>query len=293
MVTGASGFIGFHTLLPLLKRGFEVHGLTHSHTKNLPGITWHHADLTKVATQVELVKSIRPTHLLHMAWYVTPGKYTEAPENETWLQVSLELFNTFLKHGGQRVATAGSCFEYDWTTALTGPLQCSEDKTPIKPLSFYGQCKNKLHQGLSALSLPLGYAWGRIFYLYGIGEAPSRLVPALIRAMKNDTALAVWAPRLIRDYMYVKDVGDAFAATLDSDYKGAVNIASGRPMLLGDFVQALAPLLQKAATVKAEIVNPPLGPSSPLELTADTAILNSKIGWRPSYDLTAGLQEMI
>ena len=44
LVTGASGFIGRHVLLPLVERGFEVHAVGNSR-KGTADVAWYAADL--------------------------------------------------------------------------------------------------------------------------------------------------------------------------------------------------------------------------------------------------------
>ena len=80
IVTGASGFIGRHTLPHLAEAGFEVHP-----------ISSRDADLLDERSRRDLFARFRPTHLLHLAWYVPPGKYWTSLENIRWLQASLDL----------------------------------------------------------------------------------------------------------------------------------------------------------------------------------------------------------
>ena len=103
LVTGASGFIGKHTLRHLANAGYEVHSISSKE-----------ADLLEEGARRELLARIRPTHLLHLAWYVPPGKYWTSLENIRWLQASLDLIAVFAAEGGERVVTAGTCAEYSW-----------------------------------------------------------------------------------------------------------------------------------------------------------------------------------
>ena len=87
------------------------------------------------------MKTICPSHLLHFAWYTTPGnRYWSAQENIQWLQAGLTLVQEFSAGGGQRMVGAGTCAEYDWRYGY-----CSEDITPLKPQSLYGISKHSLH----------------------------------------------------------------------------------------------------------------------------------------------------
>src|SRR5438105_280249 len=129
LVTGASGFIGRHALPHLEARGFEVHAPGHS-SFNV---------LDEKAHQ-PLLESIRATHLLHLAWDVTPGKYWTSLDNIEWVRASLSLFRHFAASGGKRWVGAGTCAEYDWSC---GPV-LSEETTPLRPTSLYGASKLSL-----------------------------------------------------------------------------------------------------------------------------------------------------
>ena len=84
---------------------------------------------------------MQPTHLLHLAWYVVPGKLITAPENFDWVGASFELVRRFAEAGGQRLAVCGSGYEYDWSYGY-----CTEGLTPCVPDTVYGACKHALHE---------------------------------------------------------------------------------------------------------------------------------------------------
>ena len=115
LVTGASGFIGRHSLPLLLKAGHEVHAVSLK-KKNpcINGINWHQADLKNQTQTKRLIADIRPSHLLHFAWCTEPGSFWNDPKNNHWVQASLELLKNFQAHGGKRIVIAGTCAEYDW-----------------------------------------------------------------------------------------------------------------------------------------------------------------------------------
>lgn len=162
LLTGASGFIGRRSWAPLVSRGFEVHAVDLNAVPGLQdGIYWHQGNLLNPQETARVVATIQPTHLLHFAWVVTPGKYVTAPENITWVQASLELLRAFAEHGGQRVVMAGTCMEYDWRYGY-----CSEAVTPLAPTTLYSSCKHALQLMLAAFARQMGLsaAWGRIFF---------------------------------------------------------------------------------------------------------------------------------
>ena len=124
--------------------------------------------------------------LLHFAWYAKPKKYWTSTQNLRWVQSSIELIDLFVKCGGKRIVMAGSCAEYDWDYGVS-----SEGLTPCRPSTLYGICKHSLQEILTMYSKQAGIssAWGRIFFLYGPYEHPSRLVSHVISHVSFGTCL--------------------------------------------------------------------------------------------------------
>ena len=140
LVTGATGFIGSHCLAPLLQRGYEVHAVsTKSRMKAESSIVWHQADLLDGSAAGRLMEAVKPTHLLHLAWYVVPGKLISSDLNFDWVHSSMELLRVFQQQGGRRVIMSGSSYEYDWNYGY-----CHETRTPTVPNTIYGACKHAL-----------------------------------------------------------------------------------------------------------------------------------------------------
>ena len=229
-----------------------------------------------------------PSHLLHLAWYVEPGKWIDSPQNFRWVQASLDLLLAFLDCGGQRVAMAGSCAEYDWRYSF-----CKEELTPLNPNTVYGTCKHSLQQMFDAIITNMGISgvWGRIFFLYGPYEHPVRLVSSVVRSILMDRPAGCSHGNQLRDFLYVKDVADAFVALLDSQITGAVNIASGQPLPLKLIIYKIAEKLNRPDLVRLGAVKTPA--DEPDLLVGDTTRLLKETGWQPKYSLDQGLEETI
>jgi nucleoside-diphosphate-sugar epimerase len=288
LLTGATGFIGRQCVPLLRERGLEVHAVSSRRGAEGAGdVRWHEADLLDAARVAELIGSIRPTHLLHMAWYAAPGKYWTAGENLSWTQASLGLLQAFARAGGERVVVAGTCAEYDWRYGF-----CSEGLTPLRPATLYGTCKHSLQLMLEALALEskMSAAWGRIFFLYGPHEHPSRLVAHVIRGLLRGERVPCTHGRQVRDFLHVRDVASAFVSLLESDVRGAVNIASGLPVSVRDIVGMIAEQLGGEELIDLGAIEPKEEP--PL-LVANVARLKDEVGWEPDYDLRRGLAETI
>lgn len=288
LMTGATGFIGRHAIAPLLARGFEVHALSWPHAGEADGAHWHHANLLVPAELKRVMDEVRPTHLLHLAWYVAPGKWAEALENYDWVRVSLELLQHFAVQGGIRTVVAGSCLEYDWSAGY-----CSEARTPRRPHTFYGICKNALQELWAGYSQRAGVSsgWARIFFVYGPGEHPDRLVAHVIRKLLAGEEAKCSHGRQIRDYLYVQDVADALAALADSDVEGPINVASGRPITLADLIGRIGDAIGRSDLIRLGAI--PAAPSDMPLVVADTRRLQEELRFHPAVDLDLGISQTI
>lgn len=286
ILTGASGFIGRHAVSELLKNNYEVHALYHK-TKPIEEkhVICHQVNLFDYSQQESLISELKPSHLLHFAWYAVPGEYWNSLDNFRWVQASLGLIELFHQYGGQRAVLAGTCAEYDWSFGY-----CSEGITPTRPSTLYGTCKNSLQEMMAQFSKRTGLssAWGRNFYLYGPFENPSRLIPYAINSLLLNKQANFTHGHQIRDFLYVQDVASAFVALLNSEVQGPVNIASGQPVALQQIIYNIADKLDKRSLVNLGVMRAPKD-EAPF-LLADIRRLSQEVGWTPIYSLDEGLK---
>ena len=288
LVTGATGFIGSHCLVPLVERGFEVHAVSR---RPLAGptaaVTWHAADLLAPAAAAELIDRVRPSHLLHLAWFVVPGRLIHAPENLDWVTASIDLVRRFAEAGGARLCVCGSGYEYDWAHGY-----CTEGLTPCVPDTLYGACKHALHEVVRTYAggRDLSAAWARVFFLFGPNEHQDRLVPSVIRSLLRGEAARCSHGRQIRDYLHVQDVADGLVALLDSEVRGAVNVSSGQATTLREIVLAIGRLMGRPELVQLGAI-PARANDAPLVVGSNSRA--AALGWQPRYDLETGLRQTI
>jgi nucleoside-diphosphate-sugar epimerase len=289
LLTGATGFIGRHCVEPLLARGYEVHAVSsHAQTAGAPGVTWHRANLLHPGDAAALMRTVRPTELLHLAWYVVPGKLISASENFDWVASSLDLVRQFAEYGGTRVVMAGSGYEYDWNYGY-----CSERLTPAVPNTVYGSCKQALNLLVQSFAdqAKLSAAWGRVFFLYGPWEHPDRLVSSVSRSLLEGQPARCSHGRQIRDYMHVQNVADGLVALLDSRVDGVVNVSSGQATALREIVLTIGRLLDRVDLIQLGVI-PARANDTPLVVGENTRLV-SEVGWTPRFDLEAGLRQTI
>jgi nucleoside-diphosphate-sugar epimerase len=216
-----------------------------------------------------------------------PGKFWEAQENLEWVRASRELLCAFAEHGGKRFVAAGTCAEY-----APNAGECVEHVTPLLPNTLYGTCKHEFQQILhsSAAQSGLSSAWGRIFFLYGPHEDPSRLAAYVIRSLlRRDPALCSDGKQVL-DFLHVEDVAAAFIALLESEAQGPVNIGSGKPTQLRTMLEEIGRRLGRLELIHfgARATN-----SETSRLWANVERLETETDWSPRYDLTSGIAQAI
>jgi nucleoside-diphosphate-sugar epimerase len=287
LLTGASGFVGSHCIEPLVAQGYEVHGVSTRPVTDMR-VVWHRADLLERAPVETLLQTVQPTHLLHLAWVVTPGVYWTSPLNYRWINATLILLAAFAANGGERAVLAGTGAEYDQRAG-----RCVEGETPLNPVTVYGACKAATSVLLPPFAAQTGInaAWARLFSLYGPRERPVRLVPSAIRSLLSSQPFECANGDQIRDFLYVQDAANALVALLDSSVNGAVNVASGEAVPLRMFVSLIGDQLGRAhlfrfSTKTATLDEPP----APV---GDVTRLTREVGWSPSISLADGIQRTI
>jgi nucleoside-diphosphate-sugar epimerase len=284
LVTGASGFIGRHAVPALIDRGFEVHAVARSIGD--ANVQWHQADL--LADPVSVVERVAPTHLLHLAWYAQPGAFWTAPENLAWAEASLALYRAFAATGGRRAVLAGTCAEYDWSDGV-----CVENRTPLRPATLYGACKQAVGGAVTANGAQHGpsTAWGRVFFLYGPGEPREKLVASVLGALREGRRAPVTHGRQVRDFLHVADVAGAFAALVAGDVAGPVNIGSGAGVSLRELLTVAEARAGTSGLVAYG--ERPAPANEPPVIVADVTRLRDEVGFTPAFTLESGLDDAL
>lgn len=286
LVTGANGFIGRAVLARLRADGADVHALGRQAVVT-EGVTAHAVDLLAPGATAALLARLRPSHLVHLAWTTTPGRYWEDPVNHGWVTASLALLRDFAAAGGRHAFFAGSCAEYDWQH---GALD--ETTTPLRPRTRYGRCKAALGllAGDLAEALGVSLAWGRIHFPYGPGEHPERLVPQLARKLLAGAPAATGPAAVARDFIHVDDLAAAIALLLRQGHHGALDLCSGRSTEVGEIARRIAALLGREDLLRLGAL--PARPGDPLRLEGTPRALRA-LGWAPQVELDAGLRQCV
>jgi len=147
------------------------------------------------------------------------------------------------------------------------------------------------------VSYVLPVAIARCGNIYGGGDLNwSRIVPATIRSFLQDERPIIRSDgRYVRDYIYVKDVTQAYLRVAehldDPAVRGqAFNFSPERALTVIEIVEAIQHLMG-CQHLAPDVRNTAQGEIFSQYLSADKA--QRILGWRPRYSLDAGLTETI
>ncbi|MFN6267569.1 MAG: NAD-dependent epimerase/dehydratase family protein [Alphaproteobacteria bacterium] len=291
LVTGATGFIGRHIPALLQARGYETHITARSDLPQTAGITAHRVDLLRGDDAQRLIRDIRPDIIIHTAWYVAHGRFWTAPENTDWLEASTALAAYAAEAGARRFVGIGTCAEY--ATEAGDDAYPWPETRPIAPATPYGEAKAALARRLAEMAegrARFGFAWARLFHLFGPGENPARLVPSIMLALREGREAPCASGRPVRDFISTQNAAAAITALATSDVTGPVNIASGAPISIAAMARLIAQIVGRPDLLRLGAL--PDRPNEPPYMVAHTGRLRREVGFTAPVSLAAELRDL-
>ena len=239
LVTGATGFIGFHVINNLLGRNVEVIASSTSVEKAKNKIWFSRVvfiehDLSEQTTDNIFEKFKEPDAVIHLAWAGLPN-YQSLFHFEQNLYQHYYFLKNLILNGLKDVTVTGTCFEYGMKNG------CLTEDMITDPSNPYGIAKDSLRRFLQQVQneKPMLLKWVRLFYMYGKGQSPKSLLAQLEAALqRGDQTFNMSGGEQIRDYLPVEDVAEHIVnIALQKEITGIINCCSGQPITVKQLVQ--------------------------------------------------------
>ena len=304
LLTGAAGFIGYHTARALLDRGEQVIGvdrvddyydvaLKQARLERLsgPGFSFVRADVSDRDTMLGMA-SPSITHVVHLAAqagvrFSMIDPYAYVMSNVMGQVVMLELARLLpsLRH----FVYASSSSVY----GLNRDLPFAETARVDRPSSVYAATK----RSGELISHSYGHLYGlpqtglRFFTVYGPWGRPDMAYYAFARAISQGEPIPVYdGGRPKRDFTYIDDIVSGVLGVIDrppgaGEAPRVLNIGNHR----SETVSRLVSLLEVALERKA-IIRDMARPAADVEETwADVAAIGALTGFSPATPLDVGI----
>ncbi len=293
LVIGGSGFLGARIVRQLRSAGISPHLLLRPNS-SLTRIAdlikccqIHQGDLTDLHSTRQIIGQVRPDILFYTAG---SGAYKGQSDRDTTFNSNLVATHHLL------IASelAPHCHIIYSGTSLS---QGSQNKPLTEfgtadPVSFYGATKTAavilMRQAAVHQKRPITILIP--FAIYGPGEPVTRLIPNAIRAAMEGTTLALTQPGIVRDYVFVDDVADAYLSTAANAqlFGKTINIAGGTAISNERVVQLIE--TQLGVVIDKRIGGYTQRSTDSKFWCADISKARTLMNWAPRYSLTQGLK---
>ncbi|MBU0766692.1 GDP-mannose 4,6-dehydratase [Patescibacteria group bacterium] len=303
LLTGAAGFIGFHTAKVLLARGDEVIGidnfnpyydpqLKEDRIKQLEGVkgfTLVRGDITDRKTVRGAMKGVdRVCHLAALAGV----RYSFEHPDEFILNNIQGTFEMIDEARMQEIPG----FIYASSSSIYGDnkkLPSSEDDRTDSQLALYGMTKknNELmaHTYHHLYGIPVTGL--RFFTVYGPWGRPDMALFLFTDAILNDKPINVFGEgKMQRDFTFVEDIVAGTIGAIDNNAEEeAYNLGSGRQEELMDFITTI----EEACGKEAQKNFMPMQKGDVRASLADVSKAKRDLGYEPKTQIKDGVPKFV
>ena len=306
LITGATGFVGSH-LTEFLRRETpaQVFGAKRrrsgmSSTQTADGVEWVEMDVTDAHNVLATVKSVRPTHIFHLAAQSFVPTSWRAPQ-ETMTTNAIGTVNLLealkVLEFDTRMQIAGTSEEYGFVRPDELPVTEEHQLRPLSPYAvskvaadLSGQQYHRsygLHVVITRAFNHTGPRRGEVF-----AESNFAKQIALIEKGVQEPILRVGNLDAARDYSDVRDIVRAYWVALEKCEPGRVyNVASGKSIRLGMLLDRLL-ARARVQNIKVQLDPQRLRPSDVPRLEGDSARFRAITGWKPEIPLEKTLEDL-
>lgn len=199
------------------------------------------------------------------------------------------LLDACAQFGVGRIVLLGSGFEY---APAAGPI---DEARAIGPTTLYGATK------VAATSIARHYRSNvglevcvvRPFSLYGPREHLHRFVPTVVTSALNERPVEMSTGTQVRDYLFVDDLaaGLVRAAGHARVLPETMNFAGPDRHTLADLATIVLELTGSTAPLR--LGARPGNPSDQPIFLGNSRLAYETLGWRPTHDLSSGLERTV
>lgn len=320
LITGAAGFIGFHTAEALLAAGWRVVGfdgmtpyydpaLKEARVARLmadPEFRFERGMLEEPGRVAALVAEVKPDVILHLAAQAGVRYSIDAPKS----YVDANLLGTF-----NILEAARACKPAHLMMASTSSVYGANAKVPFaetdkadRPLSFYAATKvateAMAHSYAHLFEIPT--TMFRFFTVYGPWGRPDMALFKFVKAMLKNEPIDIYNHGdMARDFTYVLDLVYGIQRLIDAVPSGqaagpmdslspiapfrVVNIGNGAPTRLMAFVSAI----EAALSIEAKKNFLPMQAGDVPRTWASSELFEALVGPLPHTPLQEGVNSFV
>jgi len=286
VVTGASGFIGLHTVEELVRREHCVVAVDITIDKLLekfrqsPKVTIVQKDIL----DGDIDTCIREgDKVVHLAAVSTFAKAQQNPIEAIRVNVegTVNIIKACIEKKAERLVFSSTGSVYSKNVKI--PIR---EDSPRKPFSVYGLTKKQAEDWIMHFGDRLRYVILRYGYVYGEGKNWGAIGSFLDRISKGLRPI-IYGGEQTNDFVYVKDIVKANILALETEHTNDVyNVGSGRAVSIRDVCRWCIEAMGRNIEPKIE----PLRNIDYLEFLYDITKAKTWLGYNPTYTVKEGIR---
>ncbi len=305
LVTGCAGFIGFHLVIKLLKKKFEVYGVDNINNyydvklkksrllilSEFDNFKFNKFDLIDKTKLNNLIKKNKIKYIVHLA--AQAGVRYSIQNPDSYFKNNLEVFFNVIevsrKNNINHLVFASTSSVYGENKKF--PL--NEIDNTDKPISFYAATKKSnevlAHSYSYIYKLPCTAL--RFFTVYGpYGRPDMALFKFTKNILENKKIELFNNGNHFRDFTYIDDIINGISSIIQKPKKNKVpfnifNIGNGKSRKLKDYLF----IIEKHLNKKAKIKNMPLQQGDIIKTHSDIKSLSNFSGYLAKTDIEEGI----
>ena len=293
LITGSSGFIGFHLANKLLELGHDVTGID-NHNE------YYDSNLKRNRNKISISKNLKFFNMDLDTMEIPDNNYDLAinlaaqagvrvkKENEYLYQkTNIDGFKKFvdrcIENGIKKVIYASSSSVYSDTEGT----KFSESSSLLEPKSFYGLSKLANEQLADEMSQKhdLSFVGLRFFSVYGPWGRPDMAYYLFTEKIKKNETLTLFNQgKMSRDMTYIDDIIDGIVASINlitsslNAKHEIINLGNDKPISTKKLLKTIESELMQQASVKyAKTTNEAFFTHADIEKAKKTLAYNPKI----------------
>ncbi len=324
LVTGGTGFIGSHTVVELIKAGYEVEILDNLYNSKIGVLTkiaeltgvspkFHDIDLLEEAKMEKVFEKGDFDAVMHFAGLKAVGESVEKPLEyyENNVAGTINLLKCMREHGVKKIIFSSSATVYGDQGKDSG--HCVETmKTGENLTNPYGRTKYMIEEILKDVATSdTEFSATLLRYFNPVGAHPSgllgenpngrpnNLMPIIMKVATGEIPeLAIYGDdydtpdgTCLRDYIHVVDLAKGHIAALAKMENGVqiYNLGSGKGTSVLEMVKAFAKASGKPLPHKVVARRP----GDLAELCADPSKAGEELGWKTELTIDEMMEDTL
>ncbi len=216
---GSNGFIGSHVAQSCSEAGIPCF--------EIPRWEGDEKKLDSLIQELRNSNSGKRIILVQTAWYSTSNTdYRSSPENYEWVKITQAIVEICKKHHIV-FAGLGTCLE---------KLIIDKD--------VYTTCKSEIRSYLDSQSPVNEWVWFQLHYVYSAEHGKPAVLKKAAEAIESKVSLTLGTPDDKHDFIEVRDAASALVHSLVANFRGVVEIGTGKTVEVSSFLASLFPNLE-------------------------------------------------